>query len=269
MNSSRYAFRSAAACLAASLVMLVPMQAQAALFGDDEARRAILDLRNRVEANRQAAENANRELAEQLKSLVEDNGAPTRRALLDIVNQIEALRAELAQLRGQNERIARELAEIQQRQKDTVSAVDERLRVLEPVKVTVDGQEFLAQPEEKAAFESAMDVLRSTDFPRAAQLYGQFIQRYPSSGYVPVALYWQGNAYYAARNYKEAVASYQRLIARTPGHPRVPEAKLAIANCQLELKDVKAARATLQELVKAHPDTEAGATAKDRLARMK
>jgi tol-pal system protein YbgF len=137
------------------------------------------------------------------------------------------------------------------------------------VKVTVDGQEFMTSPEEKSAFEAAMDVLRSTDFVKASALYGQFIQRYPNSGYVPLALYWQGNALYASRNYKEAIASYQQLMASAPGHPRVPEAKLAIANCQLELKDLKAAKATLQQLVKAHPNTEAGATAKDRLARMK
>lgn len=266
MNACRSVLKLGAV---AAVAILASLPSQAALFGDDEARRAILDLRGKVEANKQAAEAANRDLAEQLKAMIEENGAPTRRAMLDLVNQIEALRAEVAQLRGQNERMAKELAEIQQRQKDVSSAVDERLRVLEPIKVAIDGQEFLAQPDEKAAFEAAMDVLRATDFPRAAQLYGQFIQKYPSSGYVPVALYWQGNAYYAGRNYKEAIASYQRLIARTPGHPRVPEAKLAIANCQLELKDSRAAKATLQDLVKAHPDTEAGATAKDRLARMK
>ena len=49
----------------------------AALFGDDEARRAIIDLRARVEANRQAAEAADRQLTQEL-----DNGvSPLRRSL--------------------------------------------------------------------------------------------------------------------------------------------------------------------------------------------
>lgn len=253
--------RLTALCVLAAL----SLQAHAALFGDDEARRAILDLRAKVDANRQSADSADQELRAQL----EEGLAPTRRGMLDLVNQMEALRSELAQLRGQNEQLARDVAELQRRQKDVQGAVDDRLRVLEPVRVTQDGQEFMAQPEEKTAFEAAMAVLRASEFARAAQMYGQFMERYPTSGYLPLALYWQGNALYAARSYKPAIDSYRKLIAQVPQHMRVPEAKLAIANCQLELKDAKAAKATLQELAKSHPQTEAGDTARDRLARMK
>ena len=135
-----------------------------ALFSDDEARRAILDLRNRVETNRQAAEASDRKLSEELKDLSEGGVAATRRSMLDLVNQIEALRRELAEVRGQNEKL---------------------------VKVTLEGQEFTARPEEKAAFDAAMTSLRATDFAAAARQYGQLLERYPDSGYVPMALYWQ------------------------------------------------------------------------------
>lgn len=245
------------------------LPAQAQLFSDSEARRAILDLRERVEANRQAAETAQRRLSEELTRLNEESAAPTRRSLLDLSNQIEALRAELAALRGQNEQLARSVAELQRQQKDVLSVLDDRLRALEPVKVSQDGVEFTAQPEEKRDFDAAMAVLRQTEFPRAAQLYQQFMRRYPDSGYTPSALYWLGNTHYALREYKEAIATYQRLIALAPTHPRVPEAQLAIANCHLELKDIRSARRVLEDLVKAHPQTEAGATARDRLARLR
>lgn len=256
---------------AVALILAAWMQpAQAQLFGgDDEARRAIIDLRARVENNRQAAEQANERLAREIKELVDNELTPARRGLLDLINQMEALRRELAEVRGQNERLARDLAELQRQQRDVLAAVDERLRPLEPVTVKVDGVEFTARPEETQAFEAAMNALRASDFARAAQLYETLIARFPNSGYVPVALYWQGNAHYAARNYKAAIESYQRLIAKAPQHPRTPEAMLAIANCHLELKDARAARAVLQELVKLHPETEAGATARDRLARMR
>jgi len=49
----------------------------------------------------------------------------------------------------------------------------------------------------------------------------------------------------------------------------VPDAVLSVANCQLELKDSKGARKTLADLVKAYPDSEAAATAKERLATLK
>lgn len=247
--------------VALTTLTLVCASGQAALFEDDEARKAILDLRQRVDANRQ--------VSEQLRGQLDETVAPMRRGLLDLVNQLAALRDEVAQLRGQNEALARDVAELQRQQKEVLGAVDKRLRVLEPVKVTLDGVEFTAQPEEQAAFEAAMKTLRASDFTKAAQQYAQFVQRYPESGYVPVALYWQGNALYAERQYKPAIDSYLKMIAQSPSHPRVPEAKLAIANCQLELKDAKAAKSTLQNLLKDHPNTEAGATAKDRLARLK
>ncbi|HEX5806629.1 MAG TPA: tol-pal system protein YbgF [Macromonas sp.] len=250
---------------ACAVLAVSSLQAHAALFSDDEARRAILDLRAKVDANRQASDAAGQEL----KSQVDDSLGQTRRSMLDLVNQMESLRGEMAQLRGQNEQLLRDVAELQRRQKDGQGALDERLRVLEPLRVTVDGQEFTVQPDEKAAFDAAMDTLRTSDFNRAAQQYSQFLERYPNSGYAPITLYWLGNAQYALRNYKNAIDSYRKLLGLAPQHLRVPEAKLAIANCQLELKDAKAAKTTLQELAKAHPQTEAGATARDRLARMK
>ena len=240
------AFR--ATLVLAACVLAWPAQAQ--LFSDNEARRAILELREKVEVN-------------------DESTAPTRRSLLELSNQIETLRGELARLRGQNEQLARDVAELQRQQKDVLAALDERLRVLEPLKVQQDGAEFTATPAEKREFDAAMAVLRQTEYPRAAQLYQQFMSRYPESGYTPSALYWLGNTQYALRDYKQAIATYQRLLAVAPKHPRVPEAHLAIANCQLELKDLRAARKTLEDLVKAHPQTEAGATAKDRLARLR
>lgn len=257
---------AAAACLGLA-VLAAP--AQAALFGDDEARRAILELRERVEANRLAAEAANQALQQALKSQVDEGAANGRRGLLDLVNQIEALRADLALLRGQNEQLQRDLALLQQQQKDLATAFDERLRKLEPSNVTVDGMTFQATPAEKAQFDEAMAVLRATQFDRAAALYAAFLQRYPQSGYAPLALYWRGNALYALRSYPAAIEAYRQLLERHATHPRAPEAMLAIANCQLELKDARAAKATLQELVRLHSSTEAGNTAKERLSRLR
>jgi tol-pal system protein YbgF len=257
---------ASACCLA--MPLLAPLHAGAALFDDDEARRAILELRQRVEANRLAAESANRRAVDELQRSAEEN-AQLRRSLLDLQNQIEALRAELARLRGSDEQLARDVAEMQRRQKDMAQGVDERLRQFEPAKVTVDGKEFTASPEEKRDYEAALAVFRTGDFANAQNLFVEFIKRYPSSGYNPSALFWLGNAQYATRNYKEAVINFKSLIARTPDHLRAPEAALSIANCQIELKDMRSARKTLEDLIKVYPQSEAAVAAKDRLARLK
>ena len=247
--------------LAFALLGLAAASAGAGLFDDEEARRAILDLRQRVEAVRlQAEQGASR--------ASEDNEA-LRRSLLELQNQIETLRAETAKLRGQNEQLSRDLAETQRVQKDVVQGVDSRLRQFEPVKVSVDGREFSAEPAEKRDFEAAMLVFRKGEFAAAQPLFIDFLKRYAQSGYGPSALFWLGNAQYATRDYKEAMINFRALIAREPEHMRSPEAVLSIANCQIELKDTKGARKTLEDLLKAYPQSVAATAAKDRLARLK
>jgi tol-pal system protein YbgF len=237
-----------------------PLQAHA-LFDDDEARKAILDLRQKFEAHKQAADAAQARLSE---------GASTvQRSLLELSNQNEQLRAEIARLRGQNEQLAREVSELQRQQKDVQAGVDARLRQVEPVKVSLEGADFTAAPDEKRDFDAAMALLRKGDFVSASDSYAAFMRRYPSSGYTPSALYWLGNAQFANRAYKEAIESHRRLFSQFPAHLRAPEAMLAVANSQFELKDGKAAQRTLETLVKLYPQSEAAAAGRERLARIR
>lgn len=264
------------ALLVALAAGLVAGPAQAGLFDDEEARRAILELRQRVESNRAAAEASQQRLAEELRQRIPEESAPLRRSLLDLQNQIEALRAEIASLRGQNEQLVRLISEMQQRQKDIaagvesrLSSVDDRFKRFEPTKVTADGIEFTADPAEKRDFEAALAVFRQGNFAAAATAFAAFNTRYPSSGYLGSSQFWLGNAQYALRDYKEAMASFRALVTRDPNHQRVPEALLSIANCQLELKDNRAARKTLEDLVRDHPKSEAAAAARERLTRLR
>ena len=228
--------------------------AQATLFEDDEARRAILGLRQRLEQTN--------------KSLSEEN-TQLRQSLLDLQSQIDVLRNDVSQTRGALENLVRDVSVIQQRQKDVAAGVDERLRKIEPIKVSVDGREFLAEPAEKREYEAAMEIFRKGDFVAAQSALIQFLQRYGKSGYAPSALFWLGNAQYANKANKESMANFQQMINIAPGHVRAPEALLAISNVQIELKDIKGARKSLEDLIKAYPASEAANTARERIARLR
>jgi len=224
--------------------------AQAALFEDDEARRAILDLRQRVETMRERSTEENAQL---------------RRSMLELQNQLEAMRGELQRMTGRNEELTKSLTDLQQKQKD----VDERMKKNEPAKVSVDGRDFTADPKEKADFDAALGVFRSGQFAQAQTAFADFVKRYPQSGYNPSALFWLGNAQYATRNYTEAIANFRSMLSLAPDHAKAPEAVLSIANCQIELKDMRGARRTLEDLTKAYPNSEAAQAGKERLARIK
>ena len=247
--------------LALVLAGLFASASNAAIFEDGEARRAILELRQRVDSMQAAQQKAADEHRQDTEQL--------RRILLDLQNQIEVLRVEQAKLRGQNEQLIRDVADLQRRQKDIAQGVDERLSKFEPVKVTLDGQEFQADPAEKRDFEAALAVFRSGKFAEANTAFASFVRQYPRSGYGPSARFSLGNAQYAQRDHREAIGNFKQLLSDAPSHARAPEAALSIANCQLELKDNRAARKTLEDLVRVYPQSEAAAAAKERLARLK
>ena len=246
--------------LSAALAAAFPAQA---LFADDEARKAIIELRNRVvqleEANKKLA--SQQELSDQLTAL--------RRSLAELANQNEQLRGEIARLRGANEQLSKDFSDTQRRLADQLASFDGRLKPLEPQSVTLDGKTFKVEPEEQRQYEAAMGLLRRGDFDEAATAYQAFLKRFSVSGYTDAVRFWLGNAQYGQRQYKEAIASFRGFVTASASHPRVPEALLAIGNCQIESKDLKAARRTLEELMKAHPGTEAAQAAKERLAGLK
>lgn len=235
--------------------------ARAGLFSDDEARQAIIDLRQRVDKIDAPQKGKVADLTERLDEL--------RRSVLELNNQIELLRADLAKQRGQDELLARDVAELQRKQRDLQQGVDERVSKLEPQQITLDGKTFSVDAEEKRAYDEAVARLKQVDFDGTAAALSAFLKRYPTTGYRESALFWLGNAQYGKRDYKESISTFRSLLGSAPDHARAPEAMLAIANCQIELKETKGARRTLDELIKTYPKSEAATAARERLAAAK
>ena len=292
--------------LAASLCLLgllVPT-AQAALFEDEEARRAILDLRQRLENQRQTQLQSTDQtlqksldqsqkqieiLRKQVELEINQSKQDNRQAALQLQAQIEALKQDIANLRGEREQLLREITLLQRAQKDINVEIEERFQKIydqfakkealstqkeeapksAKVNVQVDGFEFVAEPDEKRDFEAAFVLFRKGDFAAAAKEFAQFVKVYSASGYKPSALYWLGSAKFARRDFNEAIAHLRGLVNDFPNHARAPEAMLTIGNAQLEIKQAKEARKTFNELLKLYPTTEAAAAAKDRLAQIK
>ena len=239
--------------------------AHAAIFGDAEARKAIIDLRQRVD---QMAEQERARAAEQ-QARFNDQVETLKRSILELNNQLELQRSDNAKLRGQVEQLARDLSDVQRKQADMAQGVEDRMRKIEPQKVTLDDKDFLAEPDEKRTYDDALAAVRRSEFDKAATGLSTLLKRWPASGYRESALFWLGNAQYGLRNYQAAIGSFRQLVSTAPESPRAPEALLAIANCQAELKDTKSARRTIEELLRTYPKSEAAAAGRERLVSLK
>jgi tol-pal system protein YbgF len=241
---------TAAAILAAAFSL--PISAHAALFGDDEARKAILELRGRLN-----------QIEQDLASKSSNNNA------LTLAEKNDRLIQELAQLRGQVEVLTHELSTTQQRQKDFYIDLDTRLRKLEPQQVSVGGKDFIVSPEEQKAYDSALALFKQGDYKGAATAFAAYASKYPDSGYVPSAQYWQGNAHYAQGNFKNAIAAQDVIVKKFPNDAQVPDALFNIASSYIELNDKANAKKTLQTITSKYADTPAAQKAKERLATLK
>ena len=251
--------RSVKSKLAAAFVAafcFVPPAAHAGLFDDEEARKAILDLRGRID-----------ELRRDTRTDLDAKADKT--STLDMVNQNEMLRQEIAKLRGQLEVLTNELANTQQRQKDFYVDLDNRLRKMEPRKVTVDGKEANVEPAEQKAYDAALAFFKAGDYKNSAATLADFVRRYPQSGYAASAHHWLGNSYYAQRDFRNAIAEQQTVVNNFPASPKAADALLNIASCYVELKDKAAAKKTLESLIEKYPESHAAQTAKERIAAFK
>ena len=214
-----------------------------AILSDDEARRAILELRKSVSAS--------------------------QAAMLDLQNQLDKHKSENAQLRGQIESLQKQSDDLSNNQKSFYQDLDARISRLEPQTVEVEGVTGIVQAGEKSSYDEALKSFQAGQIKNADSEFTTFIRKYPSSPYLPLALYWSGNTKYALKDYKAAITQLQGLISRYPGHQRVPAATLTMANANLESGKKAIAKKLLTDLISKYPDSDAAKEAKPILAGIK
>lgn len=201
--------------------------APAHAFADDDARRAILDLREQVH-----------QMAEQ-----------DRRVRLEFSDQLETLKHEIVSLRGEIEQI-KWASDLDRRSSQDQSG---------------GAVPYVADPQEQAAYESPIGLFRSGKYREAIDGFNTFLNAYPNSQLAPEARFYRGSSQYATKDFKGSISGLEDLVSGTPQDPRAADALLIIAAGKIELDDLTGAKSTLQRIVKDYPDTSAAQTAKDRL----
>lgn len=209
---------------AALLVSAIAAPAHA--FSDDEARRAILDLR------------------EQVKRQSEQD----QRARLQLADQMQGMQQEITQLREQLELVSRQPHASQNGQGSANP----------PGAVAND-------PSEQAAYDGAIDQFRQAQYKDASESLAAFLALYPNSQLAPTAKFYLGSSRYAIKDFKGAIDELNQLVQQTPNDARAPDALLVIAGSQIELNNRAGAKTSLERIVKTYPNSQAAETAKNRL----
>lgn len=234
-------------------------------------------------------------LAERVAAL--EQQAANNRGNVDLLNQVNQLKAEVTTLRSQIEELQQQNQQAQSTARAQYLDLDGRLNRLEgggaaaPAAPAIDmpvepppaagnpasaGSGVYGDPgaleqmrrgnaDERASYEAAFDVLKAGRYDESARLFQQFLQAHPDGSYAPNARYWLGESYYVTQNYALALEQFRVLYERHPTHDKAPGALLKVGLSQYGLKQLDEAQATLTQVAQKYPGTDAARTADDRL----
>ena len=258
-----------------NLIVLViattAITSHAAMFDDKEARKKILE----VEAASQASINElKKNQAAIEKRLAAIEAVIQGQGLADMQNQIEGLKQEVANLKGELEVASHNISTTQQRQKDLYTDTDTRLRKIEsgvsvaatpPPAGAGSAPPPVVEEKDVKAFADADDLSRSGKHKDAFAAFDAFLKEYPTSKLVPDALYGMGYSQFALKNYKSSIATQQKVVDQHADSTKAPDALYSIANSQIQLGQVTNAKKTLRDLVSKYPNAEVTPSAQKRL----
>ncbi len=216
----------------------------------------------------------------------------SNQSLVDMSRRIDALEAQLRELRGGVEMLQNGSDTTRKSQRDLYGDLDKRLAALEGNVRAMQGSGGAldgagggitsgtstgggpvtgagsAAVDDQAAYNAAFEKLKAGSYGDAIAGFKDLMSRYPSSTLLDNAQYWIGESYYVTRDYDQAAIAFRAVGERWPASRKAPDALLKLGYTQYEQKHLSAARATLQQVVSRYADTDAARLAQERLRKL-
>lgn len=211
------------------------------------------------------------------------------KGVIGLLNEVEALKAEMARLRGFQEEQAYQMDVAEKRVKDLFIDLDTRVNQLRDMTnraTPAQGEAIRLQPaqslanvptptapvvpvdpeEESRAYGAAHALVKGGKYQEAAQAMQEFLVKYPKGTLAPNAVYWRGFSQVNLGDFPGAATSYQKLIDDYPTSSKAPDAMLSLARARIQSNELALARVVLDQLIAKYPISKAAATGKKLLA---
>jgi tol-pal system protein YbgF len=112
-------------------------------------------------------------------------------------------------------------------------------------------------------YNAALTTFRSREHGQAVLDFIDFIARHPRHPLAGNAQYWIGEAYWAQRDYRQALVEFEKVSEYGPA--KAPDALVKIGLCQLRLRDLPRAHQAWQRVTREYPRSEAATLAQSLL----
>lgn len=220
--------------------------------------------------------------------------------MLELLQKVDQLQLENAELRGSVEEQQNEIERLRKRQRDLYLDVDRRLNDLQlsnnalppalntqaagtvsaanaatavnvdvnPVPEEVATTVVVDPAQERVEYENAFNALREGHHADSIAAFKRYLKAHPNGRFAHNAQYWMGEANYVTRNFDQALRDFQAVLDNYPSSNKIPDASLKLGYTHYELKDFTQARKSLAAVVKQFPTSKAASLAEKRLLSM-
>lgn len=232
--------------------------AHAGLFDDEEARKRITQTNERLDALQRDLDARLVALDQQIKGL----------GLVELFNQVEAIKADIARIRGQVEVLTHELTESQKRQRDLYVDLDSRMRKLEagpgtavPAPVSEGPAPIGALPANAGVMPPVptaapgTQVAAGTPPPPAVAGNPALAVSVAPAPASEQRLYDGALDQFKRGDYPGAIASFSSFVRTYPRSPLAASAQYWVGNAQFARKDYRGAIASQRVLLQSWPDS--------------
>ena len=118
-------------------------------------------------------------------------------------------------------------------------------------------------PEEM--YEVAVGQVKGGDPKKGRETLSDFAAKYPDHKLIPNVLYWKGEAFYAEKDFENAILTFQDVVDKYPRGEKAPDAMYKQGLSFLALNDKTNARVLLDLVPKKYPKSKAAEMAKKKL----
>lgn len=214
--------------------------------------------------------------------------------ITELTLQLDEVRRENRQLRGEIESLGYEIEQLKRKQRDIYLDIDQRLSGGQgtgesapagpatatesgKAKAPVAAQRGAPAPVSsgnrskiKAEYQAAYDLLspQQRRYDDAAKAFARFLKKHPNDPLAPNAQYWLGEANYVSQRNAEAQAAFELVVSRYPDSTKAPGALFKIGRLQQAAGKNNAARASFEKVLTDYPDSPAAGLARQRVKQL-
>lgn len=198
----------------------------------------------------------------------------------DALADIQALKYELATLRGMVEEQAHEITRLKQQQTENYLNLDKRISAFSdvsnitrpaaaaaatstsittsptatPVRTSIPATVTSGSVNDAEVYTAAYDLLRKRQYDAAIMAFNDYLSRFPRGAYAGNSYYWLGEVYLLQEDYAQARDWFSKLLTEFPNDRKVLDTKYKLGRVYHSLGDNGQARTLLEEVARGTGD---------------